>query len=123
VTARHVAQDAPRKPTSTQRGGIGQPVEPPDLRGPGATHVDYPTVLVAHGDAEVRSTLVDCLQRNGFHVLECKRLGACVLLGQSAFKTDPSRVGGGEQGRIDAAAKTVRLRSEGRVRHRTSRCR
>ena len=37
-----------------KRGGIGQPVEPPDLRGPGATHVDYPTVLVAHGDAEVR---------------------------------------------------------------------
>ena len=32
--------------------------------------MDYPTVLVAHGDEEVRSTLVDCLQRSGFHVLE-----------------------------------------------------
>jgi hypothetical protein len=32
-----------------KRGGIGQPVGPP-----GATHVDYPTVLVAHDDEEVR---------------------------------------------------------------------
>ena len=33
--------------------------------------MDYPTtVFAAHGDEEVRSTLVDCLQRNGFHVLE-----------------------------------------------------
>lgn len=60
----------PENPLRQKRGRIGQPGGPPDLRGPGATHVDYPTVLVAHGDAEVRSTLVDCLQRNGFHVLE-----------------------------------------------------
>jgi DNA-binding NtrC family response regulator len=32
--------------------------------------VDYPTVLVANGDEKVRNTLVDCLQRSGFHVLE-----------------------------------------------------
>jgi DNA-binding response OmpR family regulator len=32
--------------------------------------VGYPTVLVAHGDEGERKTLVDCLQRNGFHVLE-----------------------------------------------------
>ncbi len=31
---------------------------------------DYPTVLVAHHDVGVRGTLLDCLQRNGFHVLE-----------------------------------------------------
>jgi DNA-binding NtrC family response regulator len=60
----------PENPLRQKRGGIGQSVGPPDLRPPGATHVDYPTVLVAHGDEEVRSTLVDCLQRNGFHVLE-----------------------------------------------------
>src|SRR5260370_30575747 len=60
----------PETPLRQKRGGIGQRVGPPDLRPPGATHVDYPTVLVAHGDEEVRSTLVDCLQRNGFHVLE-----------------------------------------------------
>jgi hypothetical protein len=60
----------PENPLRQMRGGIEQLVGPPDLRPPGGTHVDYPTVLVAHGDAEVRSTLVDCLQRNGFHVLE-----------------------------------------------------
>jgi DNA-binding NtrC family response regulator len=60
----------PENPLRQKRGGIGQPVGPPDLRPPGATHVDYPTVLVAHGDEKVRSTLVDCLQRNGIHVLE-----------------------------------------------------
>ena len=31
---------------------------------------DYPTVLVAHHDVGVRGTLLHCLQRNGFHVLE-----------------------------------------------------
>jgi DNA-binding NtrC family response regulator len=60
----------PENPLRQKRGGIGQPVGPRDLRPPGTTHVDYPTVLVAHGDEEVRSTLVDCLQRNGFDVLE-----------------------------------------------------
>src|SRR5260370_36594861 len=60
----------PETPLRQKRGGIGQRVGPPDLRPPGATHVDYPTVLVARSDEEVRSTLVDCLQRNGFHVLE-----------------------------------------------------
>jgi CheY-like chemotaxis protein len=65
----------PENPLRQKRGGIGQPVGPPDLRPPGTTHVDYPTVLVAHGDEEVRSTLVDCLQRNGFHVLEADDWG------------------------------------------------
>ena len=51
-------------------GGTGQRVDPPDPRSPGASHVDYPTVLVATGDEKVRSTLVDCLERSGFHVLE-----------------------------------------------------
>jgi DNA-binding NtrC family response regulator len=32
----------------------------------------YPTVLVAHHDVGVRGTLLDCLQRNGFHVLEAE---------------------------------------------------
>ena len=36
---------------------------------PFQTHA-YPTVLVAHDDEGVRSSLGDCLQRNGFHVLE-----------------------------------------------------
>lgn len=37
-------------------------------------HMDgYPTVLVAHHDVGVRGTLLDCLQRNGFHVLEADR--------------------------------------------------
>jgi DNA-binding response OmpR family regulator len=31
---------------------------------------DYPTVLVAHHDVGVRGILLDCLKRNGFHVLE-----------------------------------------------------
>jgi DNA-binding response OmpR family regulator len=31
---------------------------------------EYPTVLVAHNDVGVRGTLLDCLQRHGFHVLE-----------------------------------------------------
>jgi hypothetical protein len=53
----------PEKPPRQKGGGIGQSVGPPDLRPPGATHVDHPTVLVAHGDEEVRSTLVDRLQR------------------------------------------------------------
>ena len=70
VTARQVAQDASRNPTSTQAWRDRATCRTSGLRGPGATHVDYPTVLVAHGDAKVRSTLVDCLQRNGFHVLE-----------------------------------------------------
>jgi DNA-binding NtrC family response regulator len=30
----------------------------------------YPTLLVAHDDEGVRRFLVDCLRRNGFHVLE-----------------------------------------------------
>ena len=60
----------PENPVRQKRGGSGQPVDPPNLRSPGASHVDYPTVLVAHGDEEVRSTLVDCLQRSGFHVLD-----------------------------------------------------
>ena len=30
----------------------------------------YPTVLVARDDDGLDGTLVDCLQRNGFHVLE-----------------------------------------------------
>lgn len=33
---------------------------------------DYPTVLVAHHDVGVRGTLLDCLQRSGFHVLEAE---------------------------------------------------
>ena len=40
-----------------------QPVEPP-------THLDYPTVLVARDDDGLDGPLGDCLQRNGFHVLE-----------------------------------------------------
>jgi hypothetical protein len=60
----------PENPDRQKRVGSGQSVDPPSLRSPGAGHVDYPTVLVAHGDEEVRSTLVDCLQRSGFHVLE-----------------------------------------------------
>jgi DNA-binding NtrC family response regulator len=60
----------PENPVRQKRGGTGQPDDPPNLRSPGASHVDYPTVLVAHGDEEVRSTLVDCLQRSEFHVLE-----------------------------------------------------
>jgi DNA-binding NtrC family response regulator len=31
---------------------------------------DCPTVLVAHHDVGVRGILLDCLQQNGFHVLE-----------------------------------------------------
>ena len=31
---------------------------------------DYPTVLVARDDEGLHGTLIDCLQRNGFHVLE-----------------------------------------------------
>jgi hypothetical protein len=60
----------PENPVRQKRGGSGQPVDPPTLPSPGASHVDYPTVLVAHGDEEVRSTLADSLQRSGFHVLE-----------------------------------------------------
>jgi DNA-binding response OmpR family regulator len=33
---------------------------------------EYPTVLVAHHDVGVRGTLLDCLKRNGFHVLEAE---------------------------------------------------
>ena len=33
---------------------------------------DYPTVLIAHYDVGVRGTLLDCLKRNGFHVLEAE---------------------------------------------------
>jgi DNA-binding NtrC family response regulator len=60
----------PENPVRQKGGGTGQPVDPPNLRSPGASRVDYPTVLVAHDDEDVRSTLVDCLQRSGFHVLE-----------------------------------------------------
>jgi DNA-binding NtrC family response regulator len=60
----------PEHPVRQKRGGTGHPVDPPNLRSPGASHVDYPTVLVAHGDEGVRSTLVNSLRRNGFHVLE-----------------------------------------------------
>jgi hypothetical protein len=58
----------PENPLRQKRDGIGQPVGPPDLRCPGATHVDYPTVLVAHGDAEVRGEQI-LFQRPGTKVL------------------------------------------------------
>ena len=60
----------PENPVRREGGGPGQPGDLPNLRSPGASRVDYPTVLVAHDDEDVRSTLVDCLQRSGFHVLE-----------------------------------------------------
>ena len=60
----------PENPVRQKAGGTGQPDDPPNLRSPGASHVGYPTVLVAKPDKEVRNTLVDCLQRSGFHVLE-----------------------------------------------------
>jgi DNA-binding response OmpR family regulator len=31
---------------------------------------DYPTILVARDDAGLDETTINCLQRNGFHVLE-----------------------------------------------------
>ena len=60
----------PENPAGQKGGGSGQPDDPPNLRSPGTSHVDYPTVLVANGEKEVRNTLMDCLQRSGFHVLE-----------------------------------------------------
>jgi hypothetical protein len=52
------------------RGGIGQPADPAKLQSPGASHVDYPTVLVARDDDGLDGPIVHFLQRNGFHVLE-----------------------------------------------------
>ena len=60
----------PENSVRQKRGGIGPPDDPANLRSPGASHVDYPTVLVANDDEEGRNTLVDCLERSGFHVLE-----------------------------------------------------
>jgi hypothetical protein len=51
-------------------GGTGQRVDPPDPRSPGASHVDYPTVLVARDDDGLDGPIVHFLQRHGFHVLE-----------------------------------------------------
>ena len=47
----------PENPVREKGGGTGQPVDPPNIRSPGASHVNYPTVLVAIGEKEVRNTL------------------------------------------------------------------
>ncbi len=40
---------------------------------------DYPTVLVARDDNGLDRTLINCLQRNGFHVLEAGIGSTCSM--------------------------------------------
>ena len=54
--------------------------------------LDYPTVLVDHGDEEVHSALVDYLQRSGFHVLEADDWSHVLYWVRVAFKVDPAGV-------------------------------